>query len=112
MQRNKKPPSPIKFLKFKEVIALSGSSRTTLYSRIKEGRYPTSVKNGRDNFWAEHEVDEVNRAILAGKSDEEIRKIVERIHRDRINLGLLLEQEIESLPEKANQLLLEKVGEK
>ncbi len=57
--------------------ALSGKSRSTIYSEIKAGLWPKPVKLGpRSVGWPETEIEALNKARIAGKTDEEIRRLV------------------------------------
>jgi prophage regulatory protein len=59
------------------VKALTGLSRSTIYLRISEGRFPRPVSIGaRAVGWPEHEVEALNSARVAGKAESEIRKLV------------------------------------
>ena len=59
------------------VKALTGLSRSTIYLRISEGRFPRPVSlGGRTVGWPEHEVEALNSARVAGKAESEIRKLV------------------------------------
>ncbi|WP_341919393.1 hypothetical protein [Hydrocarboniphaga effusa] len=40
------------------VLALSGWSQSTLYSRIKAGKFPAPKRDHRLNYWTTHEVKE------------------------------------------------------
>ncbi|OHY90174.1 transcriptional regulator [Vibrio rotiferianus] len=49
----------MRFIRLKEVISKTGLSRSSIYSLIKEGRFPTSVPIGsRAVAWVESEVEE------------------------------------------------------
>lgn len=72
--------SPLTLLRRKQVEALSGYSRSTLYLRIGQGLWPKPVALGqRAVGWPAGEVESLNAARIAGKSDEEIRKLVTRL---------------------------------
>ena len=64
-------------LRLPAVKACTGLSRSSIYLRISEGRFPKSVSLGsRAVGWPAHEVAALNAARIAGKSDEEIRSLV------------------------------------
>lgn len=66
-----------RILRFPEVRALSGLSRSTIYLRIAEGLFPKPILLGpRMIGWRESEVAAVNTARIRGASDEEIRPLV------------------------------------
>ena len=59
----------------------SGQSRSTLYLRISEGLWTRPVSIGpRAVAWPAHEVAALNAARIAGKTDDEIRQLVARLH--------------------------------
>lgn len=48
----------MRFIRLKEVISKTGLSRSTIYSLIKEGRFPPNVPIGsRSVAWVESEVE-------------------------------------------------------
>jgi len=66
-----------RILRFPEVRALSGLSRSTIYLRIAEGLFPKPIPLGpRMVGWRESEVAAVNAARIRGAGDEEIRSLV------------------------------------
>ena len=55
----------------------TGLSRSTIYLRIEEGLFPKPVSlGGRAVGWPANEVETLNAARIAGKSDEEVRVLV------------------------------------
>ena len=47
----------VRFLRLREVMAISGKSRSSLYEAIKEGSFPPPIKlNGRSSAWVNSEV--------------------------------------------------------
>ncbi len=66
----------------------TGHPRSTLYEHIKAGLFPSSVSIGaRSVGWVEAEVEAINAARIAGKSDDEIRELVARLHAARKAAG-------------------------
>ena len=63
----------VRFLRLPEVLARTGLSRSTIYVRLGQGRFPRPVSLGaRAVGWIESEVDEWIRArIVASRSDAE-----------------------------------------
>ncbi len=62
----------------------SGHSRSTLYLRIAQGLWTRPVGIGpRAVGWPASEVAALNAARIAGKTDDEIRELVMRLHRAR-----------------------------
>jgi len=55
----------------------TGKSKSTIYVDIKQGLFPPPVKIGaRASGWPASEIDAVNAARIAGKSNDEIRSLV------------------------------------
>ena len=55
----------------------TGLSRSTIYLRIEEGLFPKPVSlGGRAVGWPANEVETLNAARIAGKSDAEVRELV------------------------------------
>lgn len=65
--------APGRFLRLPEVMARTGLSRSTIYMRLDEGRFPRPVAlGGRAVGWIEAEVDEwMRERIAASRSDAE-----------------------------------------
>ena len=63
----------VRFLRLPEVLARTGLSRSTIYVRLDQGRFPRPVSLGaRAVGWIETEVDEWIRArIVASRSNAE-----------------------------------------
>lgn len=62
------------------VSEATGDSRSTLYLKIKDGTFPPPVSLGaRSVGWPDYEVDTINAARIAGKSDAEIRELVKEL---------------------------------
>lgn len=62
------------------VQANTGYSRSTIYLRISQGLWPKPVSLGpRAMGWPAEEVERLNAARIAGKSDDEIRALVVRL---------------------------------
>ena len=59
------------------VESLTGFRRATIYSRIKSGLLPRPVKMGlRVSGWPARAITAVNEALIAGRSDDQIRTLV------------------------------------
>lgn len=66
------------------VSAESGVPRSTLYLRIAQGLWIKPVRLGaRSVGWPAEEVAALNAARIAGKSDDEIRRLVARLEAAR-----------------------------
>jgi prophage regulatory protein len=49
----------VRFLRLKEVLAICGKSRSSVYDAIKKGDFPKPVKlSGRSSAWIKSEVDQ------------------------------------------------------
>ncbi len=71
---------PTNILRRPTVEARTGLSRSTIYLRISEGRFPKPVSLGaRAVGWPEHEVDTINAARIGGHTDDEIRTLVTQL---------------------------------
>ena len=58
--------APVRFLRLPEVIARTGLSRSTIYVRLEQGRFPRPVSlGGRAVGWIEAEVEEWIRERIA-----------------------------------------------
>ena len=69
--------SPTSFLRLRDVMGRTGLKRSTVFLRVKQGLLPPSLRNGeRVAVWPEAEIETINRARIAGKSDDEIRIMV------------------------------------
>ena len=64
---------PTRFLRLPEVQARTGLSRSTIYVRLEQGRFPSPVSLGsRAVGWIEAEVDEwIRERIAEGRGGEE-----------------------------------------
>lgn len=71
-------------LRLPAVKAQSGYSRSTIYLRISQGlwTYPVSL-GGRAVAWPAGDVAALNAARIAGKTDDQIRALVQRLHAAR-----------------------------
>ena len=66
-----------KLVRLNPVLALRGRSRSAHYVDIKDGLFTPPVQIGpRAVAWPQNEVDEINAARIAGKSNAEIRELV------------------------------------
>lgn len=62
----------------------SGYARSTLYLKISQGLWTRQVSLGpRAVGWPEEEVDALNKARISGKTDNEIRQLVKKLHAAR-----------------------------
>jgi len=71
-------------LRRKQVESESGYSRSTIYLRITQGLWTRPVSLGpRAVGWPASEVAALNAARIAGKTDDDIRKLVARLYAAR-----------------------------
>ncbi len=66
-----------------EVSLKSGYPRSTLYARIAQKLWTRPVKLGVQSRWPAHETEILVAARIAGKSDDEIRALVEKLESER-----------------------------
>lgn len=71
-------------LRLPSVIERVGLRRTAIYERIGCGLLPAPIKLGaRASVWPASEIEACNEAIIRGKSTEEIKALVRRLHAQR-----------------------------
>lgn len=71
-------------LRLPAVKAETGYSRSSIYLRISQGLWPKSVSLGaRAVGWPADEVATLNAARIAGKGDDEIRRLVAKLEAAR-----------------------------
>lgn len=71
-------------LRRKQVEAETGLSRSTIYRNISFGLWPKPVPLGaRAVGWPAGEVDALNAARVAGKGEDDIRRLVARLEAQR-----------------------------
>ena len=71
-------------LRIPSAKAQSGYSRSTIYLRISQGLWTKPVSLGpRAVGWPATEIDLLNAARISGKTDAEIRELVELLHTKR-----------------------------
>ena len=63
-------------------------SHASIYNAIKAGLFTTGVAIGQRSVgWPSDEVQAINSARIAGKSDAEIRELVKRLHAKRAEVA-------------------------
>ncbi|MBF0106935.1 MAG: AlpA family phage regulatory protein [Deltaproteobacteria bacterium] len=66
-----------KLIRLPVVLSHTGLSRSSLYNRIQDGLWPKPVTLGsRAVAWPEEEVAAINAARIAGRTNEEIHRLV------------------------------------
>jgi len=74
----------ITILRLPSVLAKRGRSRSAHYLDIQDGLFTSPISIGyRAVGWPEHEVDAINSARIAGKSETEIRALVSSLEKFR-----------------------------
>jgi prophage regulatory protein len=64
-------------------------SHASIYTAIKAGLFTTGVAIGQRSVgWPSNEVQAINAARIAGKSEAEIRALVTRLHTKRTELAM------------------------
>ena len=73
-------------LRREQAEAVTGYSRSTIYLRMRQGLLPKPVALGsRAVGWPASEIEAINAARIAGKSEAEIRQLVSALHAERSN---------------------------
>lgn len=62
-----------------EILYLNNRKHSKQYLLIAAGLYPRPIRLGRSSLWLAVEDETVRRAVISGKSDDEIRKIVREL---------------------------------
>lgn len=75
----------MRILRCSKTLDKTGDTRSPLYDKVAKGLFTRPVKIGgaRAAGWPEHEVDQIIAARIAGYSDDQIRKLVQRLHEQR-----------------------------
>jgi prophage regulatory protein len=70
----------------------------SVYNKIREGLFPPGVAIGtRARGWPDYEVDAINAARIAGKSDDEIRELVTDLVEMRVHIAGKSDDEIRAM---------------
>jgi prophage regulatory protein len=73
-------PETISLLRLETVVSRRGRSRPQLYVDIKRGTMTPPVRLGcKLSAWPSHEIDALNRAEIAGASQDELRALVQEL---------------------------------
>jgi prophage regulatory protein len=71
-------------LRLRAILSSTGLSRSTIYLRISQGAFPKPVSlGGRAVGWPAIDVETINAARIAGKSDREVRELVVKLEAAR-----------------------------
>lgn len=75
----------ISLLRRKMVLSVYGKSRASLYRDIKSGLFTRPVKIGANSVaWPENEIVAINKARIAGKTEQEIKALVADLEASRV----------------------------
>lgn len=78
----------VTILRLGRVLVIRGKGRSAHYADIANGLYTKPVKlSERMVGWPAGEVMQLNAAVISGKSNAEIRELVERLHSERAGLA-------------------------
>lgn len=73
-----------RLLRLPEVLDTTGLRTTAIYARAKAGLFPPPIKlTQRSSAWPESEVTSVISALVAGKTEDEIRQLVAQLVAER-----------------------------
>lgn len=73
-----------RILRKPEVLRATGRGHASLYADILRGVMTESIRIGTQAVgWPEHEIAAINRARIAGNSEDEIRRLVDELHASR-----------------------------
>lgn len=76
--------TPTALIRLPEVLRLRGRGKTAHYNDIAAGLFTHPVQIGvRAVAWPEHEVEALNAARIAGRTDDEIRALVRDLEAQR-----------------------------
>ena len=71
-------------IRLPEVSRTTGLARSTIYLRIEQGLLPKPVSlGGKAVGWPATEISQINAARIAGKSNEEIKNLVDDLEKQR-----------------------------
>ena len=74
----------IEIIRLPEVSRTTGLARSTIYLRIEQGLLPKPVSlGGKAVGWPATEISQINAARIAGKSNEEIKTLVDELENQR-----------------------------
>lgn len=66
-------------------------STTSVYNLIRDGLLPRPVRLGRASRWPRSEIQAIVAARVAGLSDDDVRRLVDRLHAKRKKLAETME---------------------
>lgn len=70
-------------------VEMGHKSHASIYTAIKDGTFTKPVQIGQRSVgWPDYEVKAINAARIAGKSETEIKELVNRLHAKRTELAM------------------------
>ncbi len=75
----------MRILRPNETLNRTGDTRSPHYDKVAKGLFTRPIKIGGERAagWPEHEVEAINAARVAGASEDQIRRLVEKLHEQR-----------------------------
>ncbi len=84
MHLNFDTTKPINLLRIKTVLTRAGLPMSTLYEKVQQKLMPEPIRiSKRSVAWPDFEIDEINKLLIAGGSEEEIRTLVKNLTKQR-----------------------------
>jgi len=78
----------VSLIRLKKVEEKTGLKKSMVYDLMNKKEFPKSIKIGeRAVAWVSSEIDAINAARIAGKSDDEIRELVKTLTAKRQQLA-------------------------
>ena len=68
-----------RLININEVLVFNSRKRSKQFMLVAAGLYPKPIRLGRSSLWLAVEDETVRRAVISGKSDDEIRTIVREL---------------------------------
>ena len=80
--------SELYYITLSEVLHRKGGGRSTLYTEINNGLFPTPVKLGKRRIgWPSHEVESVMQFFLRGGNQSKLKTLVKSLEESRKSAG-------------------------
>lgn len=77
---NPSGPAELRLIRLKEVLAICGKSRSSVYDAIKKGEFPSPIKlHGRSSAWIKSEILQWAEACIRATRTPEPRRISNRV---------------------------------
>ena len=76
----------IQYIPMDKILCRKGGSRSSIYAKMNEGLFPTSIKIGeRKVAWLVHEIDALMFFYMSSPSEEELRAFVKNMEEERLS---------------------------